>query len=145
MQMRLERLVDEMNKPILMGNTEDIKSGEWRNGVFWLNQNLLSEKNYTKRELVPFGEYVPRPFGFIRKVVPLNGSFVPGDDVGLIDVIKPAHHLYWILVCYEDAFPALASRARLKVLNYFLWLRIMHGTGRKGERSSMPHIRCCAQ
>ncbi len=122
MQMRLERLVDEMNKPILMGNiSKDIKSGEWRNGVFLVEpKSGLSEKNYTKRELVPFGEYVPRPFGFIRKVVPLNGSFVPGDNVGLIDLELNLRSIcIGSLVCYEDAFPALARQSASKGAKLF--------------------------
>lgn len=119
---RLERLVNEMNKPILMGNiSEDIMTREWRNGTFLVEPGSgLSEQIYTKRELVPFGEYVPRPFGFLRKVVPLSGSFVPGDNVGLIDLeINLQSIRIGSLVCYEDAFPALARQSASKGANLF--------------------------
>lgn len=119
---RLERLVNEINKPILMGNiSEDTKTGEWSNGTFLVEpESGLSEQFYTKRELVPFGEYVPCPFGFIRKVVPLNGSFVPGDNVGLIDLeLGISSTRVGSLVCYEDAFPALARESASKGAKLF--------------------------
>lgn len=111
MRLRIERLVNELNKPILMGNlANDEATGNWQNGIFLVEPGSgLAAQAYAKRELVPFGEYVPAPFGFIKKVVPIGGSFTSGEDPGIIDL--PIGEATWRvgpLVCYEDVFPALA-------------------------------------
>jgi len=114
MQARVERLVNELGKPILMGNlTENLETEEWSNGAFLVEPGSgLSEQFYIKRELVPFGEYVPPGFGFIDKVVPIGGSFIPGKDVSLIDLqIGEKTYQVGSLVCYEDAFPRLARES----------------------------------
>lgn len=111
MQVRVEALVNELGKPILMGALAwDAHSERWSNGIFLVEPGTgLSSAFYAKRELVPFGEYVPKFFSFINKIVPIGGSFAPGKDVGIIElklggrVIRVAS-----LVCYEDVFPALA-------------------------------------
>jgi apolipoprotein N-acyltransferase len=114
MQVRVERLVNEIKKPILMGNlAEDRVTQEWRNGAFLVEPGLgLSPDFYTKRELVPFGEYVPPLLSFIDKVVPVGGSFVAGEDVALLN-LKIGESVYRIgsLVCYEDVFPNLARES----------------------------------
>lgn len=112
MQRRIERLVNEIDAPILMGNLSVERGDEnvWRNGIFLVEPKLgLSSQSYAKRELVPFGEYVPPPFGFISKVVPFEGSFTPGTSTGLID-LKVREETWRVgpLVCYEDVFPDLA-------------------------------------
>ncbi len=114
MKARVERLVDAIGKPILMGNlSEDQATKEWRNGTFLVEPGTgLSEQSYAKRELVPFGEYVPEPFGFIDKVVPVGGSFVPGVGPGIIELrLGDSTWRIGSLVCYEDVFPALARES----------------------------------
>ena len=111
MQARVEALADEIGKPILMGNLfADREAGLWYNGAFLVEPTTgLADDFYVKRELVPFGEYVPEPFGFIEKVVPLGGSFIPGTTPGLIALEVRGQSLQvGSLVCYEDAFPHLA-------------------------------------
>lgn len=114
MQLRAERLVNEIGKPILMGNlSTDAGSETWYNGIFLVEPDTgLSPQSYAKRELVPFGEYVPAPFGFIEKFVPFSGSFAPGAEPGLIDLqISEGTWRVGPLVCYEDVFPALARES----------------------------------
>ena len=114
MQLRTERLVNEIGKPILMGNlAEDPETEEWSNGAFLVQTDTgLSEQYYRKRELVPFGEYVPPIFSFIDKVVPLGGSFIPGFDVGLIHLqLGETTYRIGSLICYEDVFPGLARES----------------------------------
>ncbi|HAV14063.1 MAG TPA: apolipoprotein N-acyltransferase [Opitutae bacterium] len=114
MAVRVARIGNEIGKPILMGNLAwDREADLWYNGAFLClpGEGVLSNF-YVKRELVPFGEYVPRPFGFIKKVVPVGGSFVPGDGAALIELpIRDKVYKVGSLVCYEDVFPALARES----------------------------------
>lgn len=113
MRRRVEQLVDDLGKPILMGNlADDPVTGAWANGTFLVEPKTgLAPDYYAKRELVPFGEFVPPPFGFIEKVVPVGGSFQPGESVALINLrvgTDAATYRIGSLVCYEDVFPHLA-------------------------------------
>lgn len=114
MEARVERLVNEIGQPILMGSLSKEPEREvWQNGIFLVEPGSgLSSQGYAKRELVPFGEYVPAPFGFIDTVVPLGGSFVPGDAASLID-LSIGERIWRVgpLVCYEDVFPALVRES----------------------------------
>jgi apolipoprotein N-acyltransferase len=57
---------------------------------------------YDKVHLVPFGEYVPWPFGFANKISTEIGDFRPGDKV----VVLPAgDHRIGTFICYESVFP----------------------------------------
>lgn len=115
MQARALRLAAEIEKPILMGTLAYEKEGDlWYNGVALAYPDArLAGEVYKKRELVPFGEYVPKPFdAIVEKFVPLEGSFLPGEDSALID-FELGEESYRIgsLVCYEDVFPALARES----------------------------------
>ena len=114
MQVRVERLVNEIEKPILMGNlAEDRVTKEWRNGVFLVEPGAgLSPNFYTKRELVPFGEYVPPMLSFIDKFVPVGGRFIPGEEVGLMNLtVGGSVYRIGSLICYEDVFSNLARES----------------------------------
>ena len=114
MQVRVERLVNEIEKPILMGNlAEDRVTKEWRNGVFLVKPGVgLSSDFYTKRELVPFGEYVPPILSFIDKCVPVGGRFIPGKEVSLINLtVGGSVYRIGSLICYEDVFSNLARES----------------------------------
>jgi len=52
--------------------------------------------------LVPFGEYVPWPFGFANKISTEVGDFTAGKRV----VVSPVgDHLLGTFICYESVFP----------------------------------------
>lgn len=113
---RVLRLTQEIGKPILMGALAYEKSSElWYNGVAlsYPEPPRMTEVFYKKRELVPFGEYVPWPFDrIVEKFVPLEGSFEPGESADLIELKINGHSLkVGSLVCYEDIFPALARQS----------------------------------
>jgi apolipoprotein N-acyltransferase len=54
------------------------------------------------------------------KIVPLGGSFVPGESVGLIPLqIGETRYQVGSLVCYEDVFPSLARKTARAGANVF--------------------------
>lgn len=112
-RVQIEALSTKLQKPILMGNLA-FDRGErfWENGVFVVDpESGLRAEYYSKRRLVPFGEYVPVPFAWIAKpFVPLEGFFRPGSEpiVFPMRLGEGAPVTIAPLICYEDIFPALA-------------------------------------
>ena len=108
----IQDLVNSSNRPFLLGNMAyEQSNNKWYNGVFCVNPNSgISENNYYKRELVPFGEYVPFPFeGLVNKLAGIQGRFYPGTNANLIPVeINKKTYKIGALICYEDMFPRLA-------------------------------------
>lgn len=99
--------------------TIDGKRTEVRhNSAFVLGPELKVEARVDKKHLVPFGEYVPWPFGaIVRQIVPIGGT-VPGeswravpvrytDDHGAPKELKLA-----VTICYEGVFPEIARALR---------------------------------
>ena len=122
MQTWVENLVNMVDKPILMGNmAAEYEANRWYNGAFLVEpEDGLADVFYAKRELVPFGEYVPKPFRFIDKVVPLGGNFIPGVGPNLIEISVNDQVLnVGSLVCYEDIFPKLARESTLAGTHVF--------------------------
>ncbi|MEZ5361990.1 MAG: apolipoprotein N-acyltransferase [Bryobacterales bacterium] len=62
---------------------------------------------YSKRYLVPFGEFTPWPFSlFIDKITLEAGDFYPGQEV----VVTPiGEHSIATYICYENVFPTAVS------------------------------------
>ncbi len=57
---------------------------------------------YDKVNLVPFGEFVPWPFGFANKISTEVGDFAAGQHV----VVSPVgDHRIGTFICYESVFP----------------------------------------
>ncbi len=62
---------------------------------------------YDKVNLVPFGEFVPWPFGFANKISTEVGDFVAGKRV----VVSPVGaHKLGTFICYESVFPNFVRR-----------------------------------
>ena len=106
-----EELIARMDKPALMGNLA-LQDGAWYNAVFVVSPRLgVQNPYYRKRKLVPFGEFVPlqRFFPFIKKFVPIEGSFIAGNEPEVLP-LEVGENIYHVgsLICYEDIFPSLA-------------------------------------
>ncbi len=126
MRLRLEGLARDLGRPLLMGNlAREENPDRWYNGVFLVDPGTgLVPDFYAKRELVPFGEYVPlrRFIPFVEKVVPISGDFVPGTDPAILSLrLGEDVHRVGALVCYEDIFPRLA-RASVRAGADFLFV-----------------------
>ncbi len=115
----LESMARKTGKPLLLGSVASEIPGldpdTWHNGAFVVDPVTgLAPQSYTKRELVPFGEYIPlRPvFGWLEKVAPIGGDFTAGS--GAAPLLLPAGATripVGVLICYEDIFPGLARES----------------------------------
>lgn len=92
------------------------KSEARHNSAFVLGPGLTVEARVDKKHLVPFGEYVPWPFGaLVRQIVPIGGT-VPGEVFRSIPVRfadadgKERALNLGVTICYEGVFPEI-SRA----------------------------------
>lgn len=114
MQRWVERIASEMEAPLFIGSVGVLRGekDDWFNGILAIDpEEGLLPHHYSKRKLVPFGEYVPfrAALGWLSKIVPLEGSFAPGESAGAITVSVAGRDLrLGPLVCYEDVFPRLA-------------------------------------
>ena len=115
----VEELARETGIPILAGSVIREEGASYNAMVYIDPRKGMQPEWYAKQVLVPFGEYVPQPFGVIpglEKLVGPVGNFSPGNQVYLFDLpIRDGNTSglvrAGILICYEDIFPSLSRNA----------------------------------
>jgi apolipoprotein N-acyltransferase len=116
----VETLVKRAGVPLLLGSNAVESSGmpkeTWYNAAMLVTPDAgVAERYYAKRQLVPFGEYVPfRPLlGWLNKFVPIGeGDFGRGEHSSpLIVPLRGKPTVFGPLICYEDVYPQLARQS----------------------------------
>ena len=109
-----KKLSAELDAPILAGIL--LKS----NGQYTNNATLITKDgvaaNYSKRHLVPFGEYVPyeqtisKIFPFLSDINVLSDDYIAGDSSEIMTINEGK---VGNIICFESIYPELSRRSVL--------------------------------
>ena len=120
----LEKLLEKFHTEILLGTIDyslNPKGGYYiHNSALFINPQGVIINRYNKMHLVPWGEYTPLehtfPFYYfypwIKKTFGMGRSLTPGTKNTIFKLKKGIRAS--VLICFEDAFPAVA---RSHILN----------------------------
>ena len=103
--LNLHHKVREANSSLVLGilQPKDESETYYYNSIISLGR---AKGTHIKRQLVPFGEYIPKPFAAINRWLNLDTpNIAPGKKVQ--ELIKIAKHPIASLICYEIAYPNL--------------------------------------
>ncbi len=92
---------------LLLGVVAHTPQGAPLNSAILVAPDGTLVSRYDKVNLVPFGEFVPWPFDFIKRITTEAGDFTPGTQV----VVSPIDgHKIAAFICYESVFPNFVRR-----------------------------------
>jgi apolipoprotein N-acyltransferase len=91
----------------LMGIVAHTPGGAPLNSATLISPEGTPVSRYDKVNLVPFGEFVPWPFGFANKISTETGDFAAGKRVVVSAV---GNHKIAAFICYESVFPGFVRK-----------------------------------
>ena len=97
----------DSHAPLIFNGVDRSTAGEPLNAAFLVNPDGAIVDSYDQINLVPFGEYVPPPFGWVNRITKETSDFVPGNRVV---VFSAGDHRVGTFICYESAFPDLVRQ-----------------------------------
>ena len=108
---RFRKLMNDLARTahvsLLIGVVGHTADGRPLNSAELISAGGFPVSRYDKVNLVPFGEFVPWPFGFANKVSTEVGDFEAGKRV----VVSPVDgHRVGAFICYESVFPNFVRR-----------------------------------
>jgi apolipoprotein N-acyltransferase len=107
----VDNLARAANAHVLLGIVAHTPSGAPLNSVALVSPQGAPVSRYDKVNLVPFGEFVPWPFGFANKISTEVGDFAAGNRVVVSPIVTPnGTHKIGTFICYESVFPAFVRR-----------------------------------
>jgi apolipoprotein N-acyltransferase len=90
------------NTNLLLGVVARTPQGAYLNSAVLVSPEGRLVTRYDKVNLVPFGEFVPWPFDFVKRITNEAGDFTPGRQI----VVSPIDgHKLGTFICYESVFP----------------------------------------
>jgi apolipoprotein N-acyltransferase len=78
------------------------EQGAPRNSAILISPRGQLVSRYDKVNLVPFGEFVPWPFAFVKRITTEAGDFTPGRHI-VVSAVNG--HKIGSFICYESVFP----------------------------------------
>jgi apolipoprotein N-acyltransferase len=95
------------NTNLLLGVVAHTPQNAPLNSAILISPDGRPVTRYDKVNLVPFGEFVPWPFDFVKRITTEAGDFSPGKQV----VVSPIDgHKLGTFICYESVFPNFVRR-----------------------------------